>query len=460
MIATIVRIEGNVQVQRADGSIETLAVGDQLFEGDVVLTPEDGFVVLEYENNEQVLLTEGVELAITREQMSDESVDDSEFVASEDSVDDIISLLDETDGDLLEQFEATAAGNVASGGNTGSNFVRLSRALENVYDTPVGLTPVDINRPQSAESDITQPDFSGVSGGTISVNAEYAQGTSGLTVTGTVSNLPAGATVSLLLTDSQGNQLTTSTTIDANGDYSVSGVDLTGLTDGDVTVEASVVDATGATLTDSTSVEIDEVQGNLTVDVTTDGGVLTASGTSADLAEGTEVTVTITDANGNTITATAIVDADGNYTVDADVSGLTDGEVSVDVTATDNNGTEQTATDTAELDNVAGDLTVDSSVTDGSITVSGTSADMPEGTEVSITITDQNDNAVTTTATITADGSYTVNADVSSLIDGVLTINAVANDNNGIERTDSTDDILDTTAPGDGIDDNNSIAFG
>src|SRR5699024_3088336 len=127
----------------------------------------------------------------------------------------------------------------------------------------------------------------------------------------------------------------------------------------------------------------------------------------------------------------ATIDANGNYTIDADISGLTDGALTVDASALDNNGTEQSASANDELDNVAGDLTVDSSVTDGSITVSGTSADMPEGTEVSVTITDQNDNVITTTATIGADGTYTVDEDISGLVDGDLTIDVSATDNNG-----------------------------
>ncbi|MFP3526510.1 hypothetical protein SB912_28900, partial [Pantoea sp. SIMBA_072] len=87
----------------------------------------------------------------------------------------------------------------------------------------------------------------------------------------------------------------------------------------------------------------------------TDGNI-TVSGTSADLPEGTEVAITITDSNGDTVTATAIVDADGNYTIDADVSGLVDGALTIDASATDNNGEAVTANKTAELDNVEGSL--------------------------------------------------------------------------------------------------------
>ncbi|MCK7460552.1 beta strand repeat-containing protein, partial [Idiomarina aminovorans] len=211
--------------------------------------------------------------------------------------------------------------------------------------------------------------------------------------------------------------------------------------------------------TASTNDELDNVEGSLSVAGEADGGNLSLSGTSSDLPEGTEVAITITDANGNTVETTATVDANGDYTIDADVSGLVDGQLTIDASATDNNGDEVTANDTAELDNVAGDLTVASEVTDGNITVSGSSVDVAEGTEVTITITDKNGDSVETTATVAADGTYTVDADISGLVDGDLTINAVANDNNGTEQTASTNDELDTMAPGEGGDSSNGIVF-
>ncbi|MCK7460152.1 retention module-containing protein, partial [Idiomarina aminovorans] len=446
MIATIVRIEGNVQVQRADGSIENLAVGDQLFQGDVVLTESNSNVVLEYPNDEQVLVQGGASFAITREQLPDDSVDDLEFIADESSADDILNVLDETDGDLLEQFQAPAAGNAAVGGDTGSNFVRLARVLETVYDTPVGLTPVEITGADITAAAAEQPDPGVVSPGTINLTAEYDQGGSGLSLSGTTTNLPPASTVSLLLTDSQGNQLTLTTTINADGSFSVSSVDLISLNDGDITIEASAVDVTGETITDSDNVVVDETQGNLTVESEVTDGTITVFGSSVDMAEGTEVAITITDANGDTVTVTATVDANGNYTTNADISGLVDGDLTVNAVANDNNGTEQTAATNDELDNVEGSLSVAGEADGGNLSLSGTSSDLPEGTEVAITITDANGNTVETTATVDANGNYTIDADVSGLVDGQLTIDASATDNNGDEVTANDTAELDNVA--------------
>ncbi|MCK7460561.1 hypothetical protein, partial [Idiomarina aminovorans] len=106
----------------------------------------------------------------------------------------------------------------------------------------------------------------------------------------------------------------------------------------------------------------------------TDGNI-TVSGTSTDMAEGTEVTITITDKNGDSVETTATVAADGTYTVDADISGLVDGELTINVAAEDNNGTEQTASTNDELDNVEGSLSVAGEADGGNLSLSGTSSD-------------------------------------------------------------------------------------
>ncbi len=97
--------------------------------------------------------------------------------------------------------------------------------------------------------------------------------------------------------------------------------------------------------------------GDLTVDtVTVDDAAQTValSGSSTDVGDGETVNLTITDQNGNTVTATATVDANGEYSVTGvDVSTLTDGPLTIDAAATDNNGDAVTAQDnSAALDAV------------------------------------------------------------------------------------------------------------
>src|SRR3546814_10690756 len=61
------------------------------------------------------------------------------------------------------------------------------------------------------------------------------------------------------------------------------------------------------------------------------------------------VAITVTDQVGNEVPATATVQPDGSYSIDADLSGLIDGPLTVAATATDNNGNPVDSTDTGVL---------------------------------------------------------------------------------------------------------------
>ncbi len=260
-------------------------------------------------------------------------------------------------------------------------------------------------------------------------------------LSGSSTDVGDGETVNLTITDQNGNTVTATATVDANGEYSVTGVDVSTLTDGPLTIDAAATDNNGDAVTaQDNSAALDATAGDLTVDtVTVDDAAQTValSGSSTDVGDGETVNLTITDQNGNTVTATATVDANGEYSVTGvDVSTLTDGPLTIDAAATDNNGDAVTAQDnSAALDATAGDLTVDTVTVDDAaqtVALSGSSTDVGDGETVNLTITDQNGNTVTATATVDANGEYSVTGvDVSTLTDGPLTIDAAATDNNG-----------------------------
>ncbi|MCH4813238.1 retention module-containing protein, partial [Vreelandella neptunia] len=80
--------------------------------------------------------------------------------------------------------------------------------------------------------------------------------------------------------------------------------------------------------------------------------------------------------------------------------------------------------------------------------ITGSVINVPVGNIVSITITDQNGNFVETTAIVNADGTYSVDdVDVSDLVDGELTVQADAVDNNGNPISDTDTAILDANSP-------------
>ncbi|WP_044413588.1 Ig-like domain-containing protein, partial [Thiomicrospira microaerophila] len=231
------------------------------------------------------------------------------------------------------------------------------------------------------------------------------------------------------------------------------GVDVSGLTDGELTIDAVATDNNGNTVTAQDTADLDAVDGNLTVTAedSTDGN-LNISGTSQDVPENGEVTITITSENGGTpVVVTTTVDADGNYSLtDVDVSGLTDGVLSVLASAEDHNGNAVTDTATAELDNLAGAITVELADVNGgndtAVPISGTTTDVPAGATVNLVIEDQNGATVTTSAVVQGDGTYLVTADLSGLVDGPLTVTASATDHNG-DPVDTTDGGHKSTVP-------------
>src|SRR5690606_28517595 len=117
----------------------------------------------------------------------------------------------------------------------------------------------------------------------------------------------------------------------------------------------------GDPVTDTDAGVLDAVPGALTVDLgdTTDPTQVPITGTTTDVPPGSTVTIVVTDQNGNEVPATATVQPDGSYSTDTDLSGLTDGPLTVEAGGTDNNGNPVTGTDSDVFDAVPGALTVD-----------------------------------------------------------------------------------------------------
>src|SRR3546814_2953623 len=92
-----------------------------------------------------------------------------------------------------------------------------------------------------------------------------------------------------------------------------------------------------------------------------------------------------------------------------------------------------TDTDTSVLDAEPGALTVDLGDTSDptQVPITGTTTDVPPGSTVTIIVTDQQGNEVPVTAMVQPDGSYSVDTDLSGLVDGPLTVEAEGTDKNG-----------------------------
>ncbi|WP_446661857.1 Ig-like domain-containing protein [Enterobacter hormaechei] len=287
------------------------------------------------------------------------------------------------------------------------------------------------------------------------LNASEAQ--SDLAISGT-STAEAGQTVTVSL---NGKDYTT--TVSANGSWTlnVPAADLAGLTDGSVTVTASVSDKAGnpasvdhALTVDVTvpAVTIHTVAGDDVINVAEHNQAQIISGSATGAAACDKVTVTI---GGQTYTT--VLDAAGNWSVGVPanvISGLSDGTVTVSVSVTDAAGNTGSGTHNVTVDtglpsvsfNAISDDNVLNAVEKGQdLSVSGTSANLAEGTVVTVTLNGKN-----YTATTAADGTWSLTvpaADLTGLGQASYTLNATATNGVGNSVSNSANLLVDTALP-------------
>ncbi|EML4352145.1 TPA: Ig-like domain-containing protein [Enterobacter hormaechei subsp. steigerwaltii] len=278
-------------------------------------------------------------------------------------------------------------------------------------------------------------------------------------VSGSATGAAAGDTVTVTI----GGQSYT-TVLDAAGNWSV-GVPanvISGLSDGSVTVTASVTDAAGNTGSGTHNVTVDTGLPSVSFNAISDDNVLNAvekgqdlsvNGTSANLAEGTVVTVTL---NGKNYTATTAADGTWSLTVPAaDLSGL--GEASYTLSATATNGVGNsistttnllvdTALPTVTINTVAGDNVINAAEVAAGQTITGKVANADIGNTVTVNI-----GGNTYTATVQSDLTWSVNVPESVLTalgNGDLTVSATVTNDHGNTGTGERDITIDASLPG------------
>jgi hypothetical protein len=257
---------------------------------------------------------------------------------------------------------------------------------------------------------------------------------------------------------------TYTTVLDAAGNWSV-GVPasvISGLSDGTVTVTASVTDAAGNTGTGSHNVTVDTGLPSVGFNAISDDNVLNAvekgqdlsvSGTSANLAEGTVVTVTL---NGKNYTATTAADGSWSLTVPAaDLAGLGQANYTLNATATNGVGNSvsntanllvDTALPTVTINTVAGDNVINAAEVAAGQTLSGTVANAEAGNTVTVTI-----GGNSYTATVQNDLTWSVNvpSDVlTALGNGSLSVTATVTNGHGNTGTGEREIVIDANLPG------------
>ncbi|MCE2008877.1 Ig-like domain-containing protein [Enterobacter ludwigii] len=278
-----------------------------------------------------------------------------------------------------------------------------------------------------------------------------------LTVSGT-STAEAGQTVTVSL---NGKDYTTTVGADGNWTLDVPAADLAALTDGSVTVTAAVSDKAGnpASVDHNLTVDvtvpvvtINTVAGDDVINVAEHAQAQIVSGSATGAAAGDKVTVTL-----GSQTYTTVLDAAGNWSVGVPanvISGLSDGTVTVSVSVTDaagntGSGTHNVTVDTGlpsvGFDTLSGDNVLNAVEKGQDLSVSGTSANLAEGTLVTVTL-----NGKQYTATTAADGGWSLTvpaADLAALGEANYTLSATATNTVGNSVSNTANLQVDTALP-------------
>ena len=278
-----------------------------------------------------------------------------------------------------------------------------------------------------------------------------------LVLSGTSSNVEAGQTVTIIFAGK-----TYTTTVDGNGDWTwtVPAADLSGLKEGDASVQVSVTNVNGNAASSAQAFSVDTVAPTVTINTISNDNMLNAAEAAQDLTlsgtstaeAGQKVTVTF---NGNQYTAQ--VQADGSWTLDvhaADLAGIADGSVAVTATVSDKAGNPASAGSSVLVDTtvpqisfniVAGDDIVNIAEHGQALIVSGKVTGAQAGDVITVTL-----NGKDYTAMLDASGSWSVGvpaADVGALVNGDQTISATLTDKAGNSTTATHEFDVSLTAP-------------
>ncbi|WP_328188043.1 Ig-like domain-containing protein [Marinobacter sp. OP 3.4] len=312
-----------------------------------------------------------------------------------------------------------------------------------------------------AVTDTATLDASAPSGQSVSFDdATYNSGEAG-SASFTFSSAEVGADFSYTVSSNGGGTPLTGTGNVASAGEQVGGLDLSGLSDGTLTLSVTLTDTAGnaaTAVTDTATLDASAPNGQSVSfdDATLNGSEAGAASFTFGNAEvGADYSYSISSSGGGTpVTGSGTLASAGDQVAGIDLSGLVDGTLTLSAELTDSAGnTASPVMDTATLDTAAPtghtvsfDQSDVGAASVGSVSFAFASAEV--GTEYSYTISSSGGGTpVTGTGTIAGAGEQVTGVDLTGLGEGTITLSAVLTDTAGNAAAAVTDTAsLDTTA--------------
>ncbi len=139
VIATIANVFGEVLARDADGNVRVLAVGDEIYLGEEIITADGAFIALSFEDGSGLMLAGDEQVTITEDLPASFEPDPPGAAIGQATVEEIIAALERGE-DITDLLPPPGAGAEGGGDNGGGKFVRIAR-----IDEPV--PPVAYNFP-------------------------------------------------------------------------------------------------------------------------------------------------------------------------------------------------------------------------------------------------------------------------------------------------------------------------
>ncbi|ENK8257492.1 TPA: Ig-like domain-containing protein [Escherichia coli] len=337
---------------------------------------------------------------------------------------------------------------------------RVSALGEATYTVTASATDVDGNSGSASHNVQVNTALPGV---TINVVASddiinAAEAGADQTISGLVTGAAAGDTVTVTF-----GGATYTATVQANLSWSVDvpASSLQALGNGELTISASVTNSVGNTGNGTREITIDAnlpglrvdtVAGDDVVNIIEHNQALVITGSSSDLAAGSNVTLTI---NGQTYVAAVL--ADGSWSVGvpaADVSAWPAGSVTITASGNTTAGNPVSVTHPVTVDLTAVAVSINAITADdvinaaekgAALTLSGSTTGVEAGQTVTVTF-----GGKTYSATVAANGSWSTSvpaADMAALRDGDASAQASVSNVNGNSATTTHAYSVDASAP-------------